>query len=160
MGCFPPKLFACWVIFHAFYVVCWLFSKLTFSKHYQSLKQFEFRSGPTFCQSHKNAGPTGLDKQKFSEFLAYDLSAQKNRLDSFEYPQHMFRLKNKKVNVTHSKLMSCPPDLGPECLQSYQQRTTEKRVTDDIFKFCALRNQVHVIRLDILFELSISRFFS
>ena len=27
------KLFACWLIFHAFVVVCWLFSRLTFQKN-------------------------------------------------------------------------------------------------------------------------------
>ena len=47
---------ACWVIFHAFVVVCWLFSKFTlskkfFQKHYQSVKRFRSRSGPRFCQS-------------------------------------------------------------------------------------------------------------
>ena len=39
------------LVFHAFVVVCRLFSKLTFSKHYQSYKQFESRSGTTFCWS-------------------------------------------------------------------------------------------------------------
>ena len=44
----------CWVIFPAFLVVCWHFSKLTFSKkflpeHYQSVKWYGSRSGPTFC---------------------------------------------------------------------------------------------------------------
>ena len=29
-----PELFACWVIVHAFVVVCLHFSKLTFSKYY------------------------------------------------------------------------------------------------------------------------------
>ena len=39
-----------WVIFHAFVVVCWLFKKF-FQEHYQSVKWFESRSGPTFCRS-------------------------------------------------------------------------------------------------------------
>ena len=30
---FPSLLIAGWVIFHAFVVICWLFSKLTFSKN-------------------------------------------------------------------------------------------------------------------------------
>ena len=41
--------------FHAFVIIGWLFSKLflfqiLFQEHYQSVKRFEYRSGPTFCQ--------------------------------------------------------------------------------------------------------------
>ena len=46
-----PVNYACWVIFYAFVVVCRLFSKLTFQEHYQSVKGFGSRSGPTFCRS-------------------------------------------------------------------------------------------------------------
>ena len=47
---------ACWVIFHAFAVICWLFSKLTFFKrffreHHQCFKWFGPRSRRTFCRS-------------------------------------------------------------------------------------------------------------
>ena len=33
---------ACWVIFHAFVVVCWLFSKITFSKKKIIKKSFRY----------------------------------------------------------------------------------------------------------------------
>ena len=51
---FNPELFACWVIFHALVVVCWLFFKINFFKKifqelYQSVKWFGSRSGPIFC---------------------------------------------------------------------------------------------------------------
>ena len=50
------KRTACWEIFHAFVVICWHFSKLFFFKkffqeHYQSVKWFGSRSGPTVCRS-------------------------------------------------------------------------------------------------------------
>ena len=50
-------LFACWVIsFFFFFVICGFFSKINFFKkifqeYHQSVKQFGFRSGPTFCQA-------------------------------------------------------------------------------------------------------------
>ena len=59
-GPYASYIFACWVIFHAFVVVCWLFFKLTFSKNsfpkifqenFQSVKRIGFRSGPTLCRS-------------------------------------------------------------------------------------------------------------
>ena len=48
--------FACWVIFQAFVVFCWIFSnyfffKKFFQQHYQSVKQFRSISGQTFCWS-------------------------------------------------------------------------------------------------------------
>ena len=52
------KLLACLVIFHAFFVICRLFSKLTFflkisllKELCQSVKHFGARSGLKFCQS-------------------------------------------------------------------------------------------------------------
>ena len=57
-GCFgstpiKPNYFACWVIVHTFVVVCkLLFSKLTFfqkffQEHYQNVKRFGSKWGPT-----------------------------------------------------------------------------------------------------------------
>ena len=40
-----PQLFACWVIFHGFVVICWLFFKKFFQVHYQSVKPFGSCSG-------------------------------------------------------------------------------------------------------------------
>ena len=46
---------ACWVTVQAFVVICWLFLNKWFPKfiqeHYQIVKLFGSRSGPTFCRS-------------------------------------------------------------------------------------------------------------
>ena len=49
---------ACWIIFHAFVVICCLFSfffKKFFQGHHHSVKWFGFRSAPTECK--ENVGP-------------------------------------------------------------------------------------------------------
>ena len=52
-GCINLKLFACWIIFHAFVN----FFKKIFHKHYLDVRRFGSRFGPTFCRSSQDLGP-------------------------------------------------------------------------------------------------------
>ena len=76
----PIELFACWVIFHAFVVVCRLLFKIIFFKkifreHYQCVKRFGSRSGTTFCRSCSWS-------KLFAKFISRRQKSQSRRYNS------------------------------------------------------------------------------
>ena len=115
--------FACWVIFHAFVVLCWLFQIFFFKffqEHYQSVKQFGSGSGPVI----------------FHAFVVVCRLFQKYQKKSFRNTTRVSNSLAKKsfrntIKVSNSldsyqDRHSVGPDLGPNCLQRLSATSKER----------------------------------